>query len=408
MKILWASPNTLLDTANGAALAVRSILRQLSRRGWEVRILGATIFVNPNGTAHFREVLPRLKGQQGKFILFKDGELEHRLMVTEVLQRRLMRSYEEQKWFDDYCRQLDEFQPDLVMFFDNSLITLLTADEARRRGIPAVVYLAHPYNSGSRWCRDVNLMITDSEATAGFYRRNHDYRLDPVGTFVEPEHYKAVESGQTRTNVLFINPNPGKGAVFAIQLALMLERIRPDIRFEVVEVRSRWEEVLRYVTRQLGQERSQLDNVTVTPNVADMRPIYGRAKVLLTPSVWWESGPRVVVEALLNGIPVVGSNSGGIPENTREGGLIINFPEGYDQAPYDRLFDDAELQQASDFIIRLYDDPDFYRQYCQLAAQVHAEHHDIEKNTDRLLTVLQGAIDRGSHVLAGPNGMGGS
>lgn len=397
MKILWASPNTLLDTANGAALAVRTLLRQLSRRGCDVRILGATIFVNPNGMTHFRELWPRLNGKQGQFILYRDGELEHRLMITHRVERRLMLSFEEQLWFDDYCRLLDEFEPDLVFFFDNSLITLLTADEARRRGIPAAVYLAHPKNTGSRWCRDVSLMITDTHATAGLYKARENYDLAVVGTFIDPASYRV--DGGTHAHVLFVNPCLEKGAVFVIQLALLMEKIRPDIRFEVVEARSRWQDVLRMVTARMGDERTELGNVLVTPNVPDMRPVYARARTLLVPSVWWDSGPRVIVEAMLNGIPVLGSNSGGIAENIGTGGAILHFPPEYLQPPFDTLFEDDLLAQAKDWIVSLYDDEAHWQALSQAARRAHAEHHDIERNTDTLLQVLEETVARGKPVL---------
>ncbi|MCK9564102.1 MAG: glycosyltransferase, partial [Bacteroidales bacterium] len=291
-----------------------------------------------------------------------------------------------------YCRMLDEFSPDLVLFFDNSLITLLTADEARRRGIPAVVYLAHGNNRGSRWCRDVSLMVTDTHATAGLYKQRENYDLVPVGTFIDPGRYRA--EGGAHSNVLFINPSLDKGVVFVIQLALMMEKSRPDIRFEVVEARSRWQEALRVVSARLGEERTELSNVSLTPNVQDMRPVYARAKVLLVPSVWWDSGPRVIVEAMLNGIPVLGSSSGGIPENIGDGGMIIDFPPEYFQPPYDKLFGDSPLAVARDFIIRLFDDREYCANLSQAALDAHAELHDMEKNTGRLLQVFEDTVAR--------------
>ncbi len=394
MKILWASPNTLLDTTSGAALAVREILKQLRTRGCEVRILGGTIVVNPNGAAPFVGLQPKLKDHLGKFVVLQDGSLAHRLLVTQRMQRRLMLSYEEKIWFDEYCRMLDEFKPDMVWFFDNSLMTLLTADEARRRGVPAVVYLAHANNRGTRWCRDVSLMLTDSQATAKLYQEREGYDLVVIGTFIQPVAYKATN--QSRAHVLFINPTPEKGVVFVIQLALLLERQRPDIRLEVVESRSKWVEALRSVTRGLGCERDALANVMLTPNTQDMRPVYGRARALLVPSVWWESGARVIVEAMLNGIPVIGSNSGGIPEIMGQGGHVLHFPPGHLLPPYDKLFDAALLNSAAALIVLMYDDQGFYDTCVQSAYKAHAERHDIEKNTDLLMQVLNDTLTQTS------------
>lgn len=390
LKILWASPNALLDTANGAALAVREILKQLARRGCDVRILGGTNFVSPNGMSYFREAMPQLRKQQGKFLTCGDGPLQHRLLVTRSDRRRLMHSFEEQLWFDEYCRILDEFQPDLVMFFDNSLITLLTCDEARRRGLPAVVYLAHPNNTGRRWCRDVSMMLTDSEATARLYEQREGYDITPVGAFVNPADYLAEQ--HARKNVLFITPTIEKGAAFVIQLALQMEEARPDIRFEVVETRSNWAEILRAVTGRLGRERDSLANVTLTPNVTDMRQIYARARTVLVPSVWWESAGRVVIEAMLNGIPVLGSDSGGIPEMMGNGGMVLEFSKVDPTLIKQGRFPAPLLDQAREWIERLYDDKTFHDAAVQSAFEAHRQLHNIERNTDRVLQALTDCV----------------
>ncbi|MCB2073680.1 MAG: glycosyltransferase [Novosphingobium sp.] len=389
-KILWAAPNALLDTTNGAALAVRAILKQLALRDCEVRILGGTNFVNPNGMTYFREVMPQLEKQQGKFLTCGDGPLQHRLLVTRTTRRRLMHSFEEQIWFDEYCRMLDEFRPDIVMFFDNSLITLLTCDEARRRGIPAAVYLAHPNNTGQRWCRDVSLMLTDSRATANMYKEREGYDIATVGAFIDPADYLAEQ--HTRENLLFVTPTIEKGAAFVIQLALQLEQARPDIRFEVVETRSNWNEVLRSVTRSLGQERESLSNVTVTTNVRDMRPVYGRARAVIVPSVWWESAARVVIEGQLNGIPVLGSDSGGIPEMIGSGGRVLEFSKADGEQLRQGRFPAGLLDQARQWIERLYDDAEFHDSAVERAYAAYREQHDINRNTDRVMEALTGCI----------------
>ncbi len=87
------------------------------------------------------------------------------------------------------------------------------------------------------------------------------------------------------------------------------------------------------VTQQLAGAPQALPNVIVTPPQADMRPVYGRARVLLAPSLWWESGARVIAEAMLNGIPAFVTAHGGSPEMAGEGGITLQLPPQFHEAP---------------------------------------------------------------------------
>ncbi len=58
---------------------------------------------------------------------------------------------------------------------------------------------------------------------------------------------------------------------------------------------------------------------------SDSRNIYSSIDVLSVPSIWFETGPLVVLEAHAAGIPVVGSDLGGIAERVQHGvdGLLV-------------------------------------------------------------------------------------
>jgi len=51
----------------------------------------------------------------------------------------------------------------------------------------------------------------------------------------------------------------------------------------------------------------------------DLRGIFSQNHVMLFPSIWEENAPLVVREALLHGIPVIGSKLGGVPEVIDDG-----------------------------------------------------------------------------------------
>jgi glycosyltransferase involved in cell wall biosynthesis len=381
-RLLWANPFCLLDTASGASMAVREMLLQLVRQGYEVRVLGATIFDAEKGTYRLREHWETIKAHPNQFINVQDGPLMHRLLATRSIVRNDLTTGEESTWYGQYIHLLDTFKPDLVYFYGGQTLDMLISDEAHARGIPNAAYLANGNYQASRWCRDVDLIITDSQATADMYEQSQGFKAVPVGAFIDPGPVLATE--HSRQHVLLVNPSLAKGAGVVIQLAMQLEKRRPDIVFEVVESRGNWHDLVKQVSAALGDPRDSLDNVIVTPNTDDMRPIYGRARVLLAPSLWWESFGRVAAEAMMNGIPALVSKRGGLPEVIGDGGLTIDFPADCYESPYTRLPSPELLPPLVACIERFYDDQAFYQLYAERALQV-GQRHRLEVSTGRLM-----------------------
>lgn len=78
-----------------------------------------------------------------------------------------------------------------------------------------------------------------------------------------------------------------------------------------------------------GLDMGALGNVFVMANTPGPRHFYQVSKIVLMPSLRWESFPRVAVEWLANGIPVLGSNSGGLPETLHGADFLFDIPERY-------------------------------------------------------------------------------
>ena len=55
-------------------------------------------------------------------------------------------------------------------------------------------------------------------------------------------------------------------------------------------------------------------NIHVLAPVDDINRLLERTRVLLVPSLWAEARSRIVVEAMLRGVPVMAAEVGGIPE----------------------------------------------------------------------------------------------
>jgi glycosyltransferase involved in cell wall biosynthesis len=362
------------------------MLRQLSLNGYEVFIIGATVFDSDRAAS----ILPEKWREQlatTDILDLDDPPLKHRLLITVSHQRDRMMSFEEAKWYEFYIHALERFKPDLVWFYGGRPIDYLIADEARHRGIPVAAYLVNENYTKTRWCRDVDLIVTDTDATVEYYRNKLGLRLTPVGKFIDA---KAVLAGEhNRKHVLFVNPSLQKGAGIVIQLALYLEKRRPDIQFEVVESRGNWNELLRLFSTRLGKTCESLDNVMLTSNTRDMQSVYGRVRVVLAPSLWRESGSRVLAEAMINAIPAIVTDRGGNAELIGEGGVTVSLPERYLQKPYATLLDPEDLERFVEPLLRMYDDEVEYNRYVERARQSGKVFRDIGASTQKLMEAFE-------------------
>jgi glycosyltransferase involved in cell wall biosynthesis len=102
--------------------------------------------------------------------------------------------------------------------------------------------------------------------------------------------------------VTMINPSAYKG----ISIFLELARRLPDVQFAAVPT---WA-----TTEADRSELEWLPNVRLLEPVDDIDEIFAQTRVLLVPSLWGEGFGCVATEGMLRGIPVLASDSGGLPE----------------------------------------------------------------------------------------------
>ncbi|MEX0448798.1 glycosyltransferase [Spiribacter sp. 221] len=177
---------------------------------------------------------------------------------------------------------------------------------------------------------------------------------------------------------------------------MLLEEERPDITFEVVESRGAWEGLLRQVSSQYGPTRNRLNNVTLTNNTNDMRPVYQRARLLLAPSLWWEAYGRVIAEAHMNGIPTIATNRGGLPEATGNGGFLIDLPDACYSSPYKEIPSDRKLMEIINLITQLHDNEDEFNRM-QAHAKEAGTRHNLEKKGKMLEKILNSIMEHKQH-----------
>jgi glycosyltransferase involved in cell wall biosynthesis len=146
----------------------------------------------------------------------------------------------------------------------------------------------------SEMFRKASAVETCSEFAAKVCSRFYKRVADVIYPYIESESHQVSKTGD---RVTLVWGYPLKG----LETFLSVARANPSLKYMIVG------------GVQVGTDLRGLD-VVVLGLVDDMREVWGNTRVLLVPSVVAETFGRVCIEAALNGIPVVGSNRGGLPE----------------------------------------------------------------------------------------------
>jgi len=194
--------------------------------------------------------------------------------------------------------------------------------------------------------------------------------------------------------VTFVNPEPRKGVFVFARIAELLSQRRPDIPLLVVEGASKASDLAK-----LGIDLSGVKNLRVMPNTPDARQFLAATKLLLMPSLM-ENAALVAMEAMFNGIPVLASSRGGLPEmvgggpytdSLPAGGMLFDIPARYTPECRD-LPAAEEVQPWVEKIIRLWDDAAEYGRWSRAARQRAQQWHP-----DRLAPIYRDFFSRITH-----------
>ena len=167
-------------------------------------------------------------------------------------------------------------------------------------------------------------------------------------------------------------------------------RRRPDIPVLVVEGRGTSETLAR-----LPVDLSELTNLNRMANTPDPRDFYRVTRSVLMPSLWRESLGRVPIEAMANGIPVLASDRGALPETLGDAGFVFTIPERC--TPTSGLVPTAqEVAPWVAVIERLWDDTEFEASH-RRRAFAEAQRWDKDKLAERYENFFKTMIARPGH-----------
>jgi glycosyltransferase involved in cell wall biosynthesis/GT2 family glycosyltransferase len=377
--VAFASAHCLIDSGSGAAIATHRALRLLTGIGFSCHAFcGARLDTQDEGLVEEalarrgwqHEVRNVAVGTKPARLLFADLDGVAGTIFLSASTRAGVAPEEGEVFLAAFDRFLDSVGPDVLLTYGGDPASQAMTRAAKRRDIPVVFGLHNfAYEAAEAFTATDYVAVPSAFAAARYW--------DRLGLYchVLPNVVECVEtrvSARRPKFVTFVNPQPTKGVYVFFRIASELARLRPEIPLLVVESRGQVEAL-----RRDGLDLASLANVSVLPNAHRPADFYEETMLLLAPSLWDESFGLVAAEALLNGIPVLASDRGSLPEVVGDGGILLNIPERY--TPKTREAPAAEEVAAwVETILRLYDDPRAYAAACGRARH-HAERWDVDR-----------------------------
>ncbi len=205
--------------------------------------------------------------------------------------------------------------------------------------------------------KDLPLILTNSHFFLEEIKRDHGIISELLYPAVHLDRCR-IENNSHEC-ITMVNPVVAKGGVPFMKVALA----RPDRKFLVLEGWGTPPRILELMRK--------IPNINYLSKQLDMRPIYSRTHVLMVPSQWEEAFGRVIPEAQVNGIPVLASRVGAIPEAVGEGGVLVD-----DKENPEAWLKGLELLEAG------------YDEYSARARE-NAKRFSAEKAVTRLLEIIQ-------------------
>lgn len=306
LKILFVTVTTQYFPLgiSGQAKANTSIITSLAARGHDCK---AVLLLHPDDGARYDASLAEMQ-QQGIEVASEDWRDRFVLDGIDVTVGVEVCAFTEM-----LREEARDFDPDCVLV--TSALQLMYATMAACTAPYA--FLVHdffqlpfgPFASSTRLSRSHATLFAQAAGVIAVSQFSVEYMRKFGGIESELLYLPCFgqgpfpDFGDLETGyVTYVNPSLWKGLPMFLEVA----RRMPDVAFATVPL---WA-----TTAQDRAAVEALPNVTVFEPSTNIDDILSQTRVLMFPSMGYDPFSVLVIEALLRGVPVVGTDGGGIPE----------------------------------------------------------------------------------------------
>ena len=369
------------DPASGAARTTHAICRFLAASGrFEVAVIATTAteralphedpFSFLRSAGYALQIDRHLHtGKAKAAVRFNRDGIAYTLLDTGKHQNTQWEAECGAQFDAMFDAELRRFKPDLVFTYGGHPAMVQRYRRARQSGALIVFGLwNHGYLKDARFFELFNAVLTPSQYLTDKYRSVLGIDSTPLPTPMVLEEVVAPE--RDAIFITYVNPSIEKGVMFMAQFANQLSLQRPDIPLLVYESRGTAGTLVQAGLLG-GFDLRRHENIMISPGVAQPRDVFTGTRVLIVPSVGQETAGRVASEALLNGLPPVVSDRGGLAEECRGAGTVLPLPDALTPATQAPVSPEV-VRPWLDSIVPLFDDEALYAQECKKAAQASA------------------------------------
>jgi glycosyltransferase involved in cell wall biosynthesis len=409
MRFLFVAHNLYTDHTSGSAVSARVLLQWLAAAGHDCEALG-TARLDSEQPIDIEERLAQLavpltrapaspkftrSVHKPRNVVVGRPTVRYELKgvkVTTLLTRRNDFHNLDPIEIEQLMFLLDEalrrFSPDVLITQGQPITPQEAMRRARRRGVATVFWLHTQGYDDPFFYEHADSALTPSLFLSEHYRRS----VGLVSTHLAPpmEWASIVAPTDNRECVTMVNPSLSKGGALFARLAERLGTERPDI--PVMAVLSTPQS---HVLGELGIDFDRFPHFLGIPAAPRPADFYALTKILLVPSIFPEALGRVAAEALINGIPPLVSDRGGLAEAVDAAGRVLPLPAWMTEASKE-LPSGQEIQPWFEAVCELWDDPARYAEASELARQTGERLYREE-------VILQRYVDYFSSLRPGTN-----